>query len=101
MPEAQNIAPAAFYSRQEKYITFLTTPSGIVSVNSNSFLPSFIFARSNPLIFFKSSDKITKIIKTVPVCDLGYGIIGCGKLVTGLFNTLSVQIIHRCLMGHF
>ena len=31
-------------------------------MNSNSYLPSFIFARSNPLVFFKSSDEITKII---------------------------------------
>ena len=60
----------------------------------------FIFTRGSAFIFFKSADKITKIIKSISVGDVCYGIICRRKLVACLFNALTVQIIHRCLMSH-
>ena len=64
-------------------------------------LSAFIFSGSNALIFLEGSDKVALIIKAVSVCDFRNGIVGGGKLVTSLFNSLAVQIIHRSLMGHF
>lgn len=60
----------------------------------------FIFAGGDPLILFKCADKITQVIKSVPVCDLRDGIIGGGQLAAGLLDPLAVEIIHRSLMGH-
>ena len=61
----------------------------------------FIFSRSGPFVFLKSTDKITQIIKPVAVGNIRYGIVSGGKLVAGLLNALAVQIVHRRLMGHF
>ena len=62
---------------------------------------SFIFARGDPLVLFKCPDKITQVIKSVPVGDLRDGIIGGSQLAAGLFDPLTVEIIHGSLMGHF
>ena len=64
-------------------------------------LSLLIFPRSGPLISFEGPDKITQIVESVTVGDICDGIIGGGELVACLFDTLPVQIIHRCLMGHF
>ena len=61
----------------------------------------FIFSRSGSLVFLKSTDKITQIIKAVAIGNIRYGIVCGGKLVAGLLNALAVQIVHRSLMGHF
>ena len=62
---------------------------------------SFVLPRCYSLIFLKGTDKIAQIIKSAPICNLRNGIIGGGKLITGFFYPLVVQIIHRCLMCHF
>ena len=64
-------------------------------------LRSFIFSRSDSLIFFKSTDKIAEIIETIPVGNFRNRVIGGWKLVAGLFDSLPVQIIHRRLVCHF
>ena len=61
----------------------------------------FVFSGGNALVLLEGTDKITEIIKTVPVGNLRNGIIGGGNLVTCLFDPLMVQVIHRCLVGHF
>ena len=61
----------------------------------------FIFSRSGSLVFLKSTDKITQIIKAVAIGNIRYGIVCGGKLVAGLLNALAVQIVHRILVGHF
>lgn len=64
-------------------------------------LSAFIFSWCSPLIFLKCPDKITQIIKPIPVSNFRNRIIRSSQLKTCLFNPLSVQIIHRCLMSHF
>lgn len=65
-----------------------------------TFSGPFVLPGRNPLIFFKGADKITQIIKAVPVGDLGNGIVCSGQLVAGLLDPLMVQIFHWCLMRH-
>ena len=60
----------------------------------------FIFAGGDSLVLFKCPDKITQVIETVPVCDLRDGIIGGSQLAAGLFDPLTVEIIHGSLMSH-
>ena len=43
----------------------------------------FIFSRSGSLVFLKSTDKITQIIKAVAIGNIRYGIVCGGKLVRG------------------
>ena len=60
----------------------------------------FIFPGSDPLIFFECPDKIAQIVETISICDLRDRVISGGKLITGLFDPLAVEIIHRGLVGH-
>ena len=78
-------------------------PVKITAVNyfHSSIVSAFIiFTWCSSFIFFERTDKITQIIETISISNISNGITCSGQFITGLFNTLSVQIIHRCLMGH-
>ena len=62
---------------------------------------SLIFTWRYSLIFLKSPNKITEIVKTVAVGNFCDRIICSGELVTCMFDSLVIQIIHWCLMCHF
>lgn len=62
---------------------------------------SLIFTWRYSLIFLKSPNKITEIVKTVAVSNFCDRIICSGELVTCMFDSLMIQIIHWCLMRHF
>ena len=61
---------------------------------------SFIFAGGDPLVLFEGTDKIAQIVETISICDLRDRVISGGKLITGLFDPLVIQVIHWCLMRH-
>ena len=63
-------------------------------------LSSLIFSRSNPFIFFKSPDKIAQIIKSISISNLCDRIIRSSQLITGLFDSLAVQVVHGSLVSH-
>ena len=62
-------------------------PARHMSLSSVSF---FIFSGSCSFILFKSTNKVAKIIKTIAISNICYGIVRCGKLVTCLLNTLTI-----------
>lgn len=78
-------------------------PVKITAVNyfHSSIVSAFIiFTWCSSFILFECTDEITQIIETISISNISNGITCSGQFITGLFNTLSVQIIHRCLMGH-
>lgn len=63
-------------------------------------LSAFIFSRCYAFVFFEGADEIAQVIESVPIGDICDGIVGGGQLAAGLFDPLTVQIIHRRLVGH-
>ena len=49
---------------------------------------------------FKKFDEVTAIVETAVVGDGGNGGIGSAKHGTGVFDSVIIQVIHRCLMGN-
>lgn len=74
--------------------------AGVSPQSSFSMLCFFIFPGSDPLIFLECPDKIAQIVETISICDLRDRVISGGKLITGLFDPLVIQIIHWSLMCH-
>ena len=57
-------------------------------------------SRGDSLIFLECSDKVAQVIKTVAVGNFCDRIICSGELVTCMFDSLVIQIIHWSLMCH-
>ncbi len=101
----------------KKYFHLLSTEGKLTLVYNDkkkaivffSFVLSFasrnpvcrIFSRSHMLVVAEDFDEIAGIGKTAAVSDLCDGFIRVGKLFTGYFDPVIVQVIHGSAVGKF
>src|SRR5699024_1811277 len=77
----------------------MTSSAGSCCSHTGCLYP-LIFAGCDSLIFFESADKITEIVKAVPVSDLCVGIVRSGKLVAGLLDPQVARILQWRRVRH-
>jgi putative ABC transport system permease protein len=59
-----------------------------------------VFFRCNSFVLFKHLYKITQVVESRAICDLGDRCVCGNQLVAGSFNAIIIHVVQRSIVGH-